>query len=188
MKVRAKVQSRFRDRYLSLTQYFVGMWKLTFDGIAAHSLLSLAKENIKAMELASKEMEKRRRLSCVFVSEVPLHMDIAVGSPGRDDHDADNAEELRVGMHTHDMFFTSAKGKQFSVVGELLKLKETVGATEADEFSVSVAVSNKFDDLSTRMCNFGKLQSDDDTESAVLQVAATSAMAMVQVGKLLSVT
>lgn len=161
---------------------FEGMWKLVFDGVAAHSLLLLAKENTKAMQLASREIEKRRRLSSVFVSEVPLHMDIAVGSPNDDDN-TDNAEEIRVGLHTHDMFFTSAKGKQFSVVSELLKMKETVGQTETDEYSVSIAVSNKFDDLSTRMCNFGSLQLDDEVKDAVLQVAATSSMAMVQVGK-----
>ena len=86
------------------------------------------------------------------------------------------------------MVFANAKGKQFSVVGELLKLKEAVGQTETDEYSVSVAVASKFDDLPNRVCNFGKLQLDDEVMFAVQQVAATSAMALVQLGKLHQLT
>lgn len=154
-----------------------------FDGIAAHALLFLAKEDVKAMQLASKQLEGRRRLSSIFVSENPLLMDIIVGAPVDDDEEENDDEEIRVGRHCHDMLFKSATGKQFSVVGELLKLKPTVGKTETDEYSVSVAVAGKFDDLPPRICNFGRMHLDSDEQNAVLQMAATSAMALVQVGK-----
>lgn len=164
---------------------FEGLWKLVFDGVASHSLLYLAKENPAAMQLASKILENRRRLGCAFVADAPLLMDIAIGVPDAND-DSHEDEETRVGWHTHNMVFANAKGKQFSVVGELLKLKEAVGQTETDEYSVSVAVASKFDDLPNRVCNFGKLQLDDEVKFAVQQVAATSAMALVQLGKLIS--
>jgi hypothetical protein len=131
------------------------------------------------MEMASKSIEHRRRLASGFIAELPLLMDIAAGQA----EDGDQDEESRVGMHTHNMFFTSAKGKQFSVVGELLKLKDTVGKTDVDEYSVSIAVASRFDDLTGRVCNFGRFQLDDEVRHAVLQVAATSAMALVQVGE-----
>ena len=135
------------------------------------------------MQLASKIIENRRRLACAFVADAPLLMDLAIGAPDESD-DAYEDEEVRVGLHLHNVLFASAKGKQFSVVGELLKLKEAVGRTEADEYSVSVAVASKFDDLALRICNFGRLQlADEEVKDAVHQVAATSAMALVQVGK-----
>jgi hypothetical protein len=155
---------------------------LVFDGVASHSLLYLAKENPLAMQFASKAIENRRRLASAFISDYPLIIDIALGTSGLDNEAFDD-EDCRVGWHTHNMVFTAANGKQFSVVGELLKLKDAVGKTEPDEYSVSIAAASRLEELTLRVCNFGNLNSDIDTKDAMHQIAATSTMAFIQVGK-----
>mmetsp|Transcript_17525 Transcript_17525/g.25932 ORF Transcript_17525/g.25932 Transcript_17525/m.25932 type:complete len:1277 (-) Transcript_17525:60-3890(-) len=170
---------------INVSMFYEGIWKLVFDGIASHTLLCLAKESDKAVELATKVIEQRRRMAAGFVSELPLKLDKVCGKQVDDDDEgAHEDSEARIGMHAHNIFYTSAKGKQFSVVGELLGLKESVGKTETDEYSVSIAMSSKYDDTSLRLCNFGRLQLDSDVKHSTLQIAATSAMALAQIDAL----
>ena len=154
-----------------------------YDGVAAHTLFCLAKEDNKAMELASKLLEQRRRMSAVFISEVPIQIDRVVKKnlEGDDPHEEDT--EARIGMHTHNMLFTNAKGKKYSVVGELLKLKPTVDKTEDNEYSVSISISSKYDDVAGRLSSFERLQLDSKTENAAMQLLAIGAMDLAQVGK-----
>jgi hypothetical protein len=161
---------------------------LVFDGIAAHALLYTLRESTRAMEYAAKLLDQRRRQSSSFISELPISIDKVVAEI--EDSDSDDEEstegsrvEERLGRHMHKMFFESVRTSHFSVVGELLRLKETVGVSEEDEYSISVAMASKFDDLANRVCNFGRLPLDDDVRTAVVQVGAASAMAFVQLGK-----
>lgn len=157
---------------------------MVFDGIASHTLLRLAKEDDKAIELATKLIEQRRRMSAGFISELPLKLDKMFGEQIDDDEEViKEDQEARIGMITNDIFFKSAKGKQFSVVGEFLRLKQAVGKTEIDEYSVSIAMSSKFSDTESRLNNFGRLNLDNETKDAAFQISCTSAMAMAQIGK-----
>lgn len=168
-----------------------GVWKLVFDGIAAHALLYTLRESTKAMEYASKLVDHRRRQSSTFVSELPVSIDkVVIETAETDSDDEESTEgsngEQRLGIHMHKMFYESVRHNQFSVVGELLRLKDTVGASEMDEYSISIALASKFDDLANRVCNFGRLPLDDDVRTAVVQVGAASAMAFVQLGMFIS--
>ena len=143
------------------------------------------------MEYASKLLDHRRRQSSTFVSELPVSIDKVVREMADSDSDDEESTEgsngeQRLGIHMHKMFYESVRHNQFSVVGELLRLKDTVGASEVDEYSISIALASKFDDLANRVCNFGRLPLDDDVRNAVVQVGAASAMAFVQLGRFIS--
>jgi len=170
---------------INVSTNYKGVWKLVFDGIAAHALLYTLRESAKAMEMASKLLDQRRRQSSAFISELPISIDKVVADMEDSDSEeeesaGDSNSDRRLGLHMNSMFFESVRSNHMSVVGELLRLKETVGASEEDEYSISVAMASKFDDLANRVCNFGRLPLDDNVRTAVVQVGAASAMAYVQ--------
>lgn len=160
------------------------MWRLNHDDIAAHALICIILKNKKSMELASKHAEQRRRCAANFLADLPCALDSLLGATPTIDGTENDDVEQRIGLYANQMLYEPAPGRQFSAIQSLLRLKETVGASEQNEYSVPIVLSSKQDDLPERVCNFEAITVDGDKTKALKQHASASMSAYLQMGKL----
>jgi len=168
-------------------------WRLCFDDIAAHALLSAVRKNGRALLSASKSTETRWRQAAVFMAGRPNAMLSPMGGSialaGSPSVNAENYDEQMYGGIANVIFFDAPEAPKSTIMPleEFVEIMDISKEPKLKGLSVQISTESNFD----RTCNrVGEvLLADVDTNSEdqqELELSRTSARAFLKLDALLS--
>ena len=133
-------------------------WVLSYDELAAHTLLLLAKGNAGGLVLSSKSMEVRRNQASQFLAQLPelMHTPMGggtasfflVGCPHINVADYD--EQMYSGV-MNALINGITAGDDEAPIERFLQLQKSTSGGHAEGLSVEISVYGSFDDMTKRV-------------------------------------
>lgn len=188
-----EVISSFKSCLMSAVPGGKGVWRLDYDMVAAHALLTAIRGSQDATASAYKAVDSRYRQSAAFVADTPkvvdkyaqkiIHTelnDIAGEAKARND-------DLYYGA-IMDMIFRGNKNFAESkpVIDDILWLKEDLQSNEEDvDIYLSVTSIGSYNDVGSRACSYSPLEQEEgetafknavESRSALLKLDAFSSL------------
>lgn len=168
-------------------------WKLVYDEVAGHALLSSIRGSTKAMSSAAQAMEQRWRQAASFIAAMPMNIQSPMGGSDIPMHGApsvnapDYEEQIQGVMMNHIFFDTIEAGDTSPAIEHLVQLADVVNAGTRDSL-ISVSFQSAFDSICSRVGKFllegveaDALQLSDKGE---VQLAREDCMALLKVDAL----
>ena len=133
-------------------------WKLGYDDIAAHTLLTAIRFHPGAIVAASKLLEKKWRQAAILLADVPLGLNPMGGSPftlpGAPSINDPHYEQVIFEAFLNIVFYDSLDLGGTPTTEELLQLKEVADTGSRDGYAVTVSCDCNLQMLSDRVGKF----------------------------------
>jgi hypothetical protein len=188
-----EVVSSFKSCLMSAVPGGKGVWRLDYDMVAAHALLSSIRGSPDAIDAAYKAVDSRCRQSAAFLADAPMVIDKYaqkriqneikdVAGEGKTRND-----DLYYGA-IMDMIFRGNKNFAESkpVIDDVMWLKEDLHSKEEDvDIYVSVSSIGSYNDVGARACSYSPLEQEEgdtafknavDSRSALVKLDAFNAL------------
>lgn len=162
---------------------------LEYDKIAAHALLCAIRDNSRALQMASKLIERRRGQTVSFMAQLPsliyktpvtrLSGEFRGSATGPKSIAED--DEQRVGLLMNRIFYEKHGKDNESVIEGLVRTRT---GPDMNNRLISITQESSFDDIAPRVCNEMRTDTDVSDELASLEIAKTCAASYFHLGKL----
>jgi len=165
---------------VNATSSWKGLKVLEYDKIAAHALLCAIRDNSRALQMASKLIERRRGQTVSFMAQLPsliyktpvtrLSGEFRGSATGPKSIAED--DEQRVGLLMNRIFYEKHGKDNESVIEGLVRTRT---GPDMNNRLISITQESSFDDIAPRVCNEMRTDTDVSDELASLEIAKTCA-------------
>lgn len=188
-----EVISSFKSCLMSAVPGGKGVWRLDYDMVAAHALLSSIRGNSDAIDSACRSVDSRRRQSASFLADAPIVID-KYAERRIQSEIADVAGQGTT--RNNDIYYGAIMDMIFRgnenfveskpVIDDVMWLQEDLHSNEEDVgIYVSVSSVGSYNDVGSRACSYSPLEQEEgetafknavDSRNALLKLDAFNAL------------
>jgi hypothetical protein len=187
-----EVITSFKSCLMSAVPGGKGVWRLDYDMVAAHALLSSIRGSADAIDSAYRAVDSRCRQSSSFLADIPMVIDkyaeSRIHSAVKDFvQGTTQKDDLYYGA-IMDMIFRGNNNfvESKSVINEVLWLKDDLHGKEEDvDIYVPVSLIGSYNDVGSRACSYSPLEQEEaetafksavESRNALLKLDALNAL------------